>query len=79
LLPKIFRHVADPGFFIPDPGIYPSRKKNLSQLYVVPTFYPKIVTKLSKIWVGDPGFEIRKKPIPNPGVKRHRIQGPQHC
>jgi hypothetical protein len=37
----------------------------------------KIVTKLSKIWVWDPGSEIwdprsgiRKKPIPDPGVKK---------
>ncbi len=33
-------------------------------------FYPKIVTKLSEIWVGDPGSEIRKKHIPDPGVKK---------
>jgi hypothetical protein len=30
----------------------------------------KIVTMLSKIWVWDPGSEIRKKPIPDPGVKK---------
>jgi hypothetical protein len=30
----------------------------------------KIVTKLSKILVWDPGSEIRKKPIPDPGAKK---------
>jgi hypothetical protein len=34
------------------------------------TFTRKIVTKLSKIWVWDPGFGIRNKPIPDPGVKK---------
>jgi hypothetical protein len=29
-------------------------------------FTPKIVTKLSKIWVRDPRSGIRKKPIPDP-------------
>jgi hypothetical protein len=29
-------------------------------------FTPKIVKKLSRIWVWDPGSEIRKKPIPDP-------------
>jgi len=30
-------------------------------------FTQKIVTKLLKIWVWDPGSGIRKKPIPDPG------------
>jgi hypothetical protein len=30
-------------------------------------FTQKIVKKLSKIWVWDPGSEIRKKPIADPG------------
>jgi hypothetical protein len=42
------------------------------------TFYPKIVTKLSKIWVWDPGSEIRDPDnldknlfrIPDAGVKK---------
>jgi hypothetical protein len=34
------------------------------------TFTKKIVTKLSKIWVWDPRSRIRKKPIPDPGVKK---------
>jgi hypothetical protein len=29
----------------------------------------KIIIKLSKIWVWDPGSEIRKKPIPDPGSR----------
>ncbi len=60
---------------------------------IIELFTQKIVTKLSKIWVWDPGSEIRdlrsgiqKKPIPDPGSrvqgsKRHRIPDPdpQHC
>jgi hypothetical protein len=30
----------------------------------------KIVNKLSKIWVWDPRSGIRKKPIPDPGLKK---------
>jgi hypothetical protein len=46
------------------------------------------VTKLSKIWVWDPGSEIRDTRygkslfrIPDPGVKKQWIQDPdpQHC
>jgi hypothetical protein len=33
---------------------------------IIELFTPKIVTKLSKIWVWDPGSEILKKPIPDP-------------
>ncbi len=44
-------------------------------------FYPKIVTKLSKMWVWDPWSGFRKKPSPDPGSriqgsKRHRISDP---
>jgi hypothetical protein len=41
------------------------------------TFYPKIVTKLSKIWVLHPGSEIRdpKKPIPDPGSRGQKGTG----
>jgi hypothetical protein len=55
---------------------------------IIELFTQKIVTKLSKTWVWDPGSEIRgsgiKKPIPDPGSqgsKRHRISDPdpQHC
>jgi hypothetical protein len=63
-------------------------------LKIIELFTPKIVTKLSKIWVWDPGSEIRdpgseKKPIPDPGpgVKKAPDPGsripdpdpPQHC
>ncbi len=51
---------------------------------IIELFTQKIVTKLSKIWVWDPGSEIRKKPIldpgsriPDPGVKK--APDPQHC
>jgi hypothetical protein len=42
---------------------------------IIELFTQKIVSKLSKIWVCDPGSEIRdpeKKPfrIPDPGVKK---------
>ncbi len=30
----------------------------------------KIVTKLSETWGEDPGSEIRKKPFPDPGIKK---------
>jgi hypothetical protein len=43
-----------------------------------------IVAKVSKVWVWDAGSEIQDLAknlfqIPVPGVKRHRIQDPQHC
>jgi hypothetical protein len=37
---------------------------------IIELFAQKIVTKLSKIWVWNRGSEIRKKPIPDPGVKK---------
>jgi hypothetical protein len=46
---------------------------------IIELFTQKIVIKLSKIWVWDPRSGIRKKPIPDPGVKMHRIPDPQHC
>jgi hypothetical protein len=48
-------------------------KKNLGQFTKNNrTFYPKIVIKLSKIWVWDPGSEIQdpENPIRDPGVKK---------
>jgi hypothetical protein len=43
---------------------------------IIELFNQKIVPKLSKIWVWDPGsgiqdlgFAIRKKPIPDPGSR----------
>jgi hypothetical protein len=54
---------------------------------IIDLFTQKIVTKLSKIWVWDPGSEIlgiRKKTYSGSriqGSKRHRIPDPdpQHC
>jgi hypothetical protein len=36
---------------------------------IIELFTPKIATKLSKIWVWDPGSEILEKPIPDPGSR----------
>ena len=48
------------------------------------TFYPKIVIKLSKIWVWDLGSEKREQEKTYSGsriqgLKRNRIPDPQHC
>ncbi len=37
---------------------------------IIELFTSKIVTKLSKIWIWDPRSGIRKKPIPDLGVKK---------
>ncbi len=77
---------------IPDPGsknsklrgvklfyFWNAEEKNLGKFWrKYRTFYPKIVTRLSKICVWDPGSEIREKPIPDPGSRgqkgtRYRI------
>ncbi len=51
-------------------------EKNLGQFSrIIEFFTQKIVTKLSKIWVWDPGSEIRKKPIPDPGSRGHKSTG----
>jgi hypothetical protein len=42
---------------------------------IIELFTPKIVTKLKKIWVWDPGSEIWKNPIPDPGVKKAQDSG----
>jgi hypothetical protein len=49
---------------------------------IVELFTQKIVTKLSKVWVWDPGSEIRdprsgirKKPIPDPGSRGQKGTG----
>jgi hypothetical protein len=39
------------------------------------TFYPKIVTKLSKIWIWDPGSGKNLFRIPDPGVKKAQDPG----
>jgi hypothetical protein len=53
------------------------RKKNcLNFQRIIELFTKKIVTKLSKIWVWDPGSGKNLFRIPDPGVKRHRIPDP---
>jgi hypothetical protein len=42
---------------------------------IIELFTQNIVTKLSKIWVWDPGSRIRKKPIPDPGSKGEKGTG----
>ncbi len=68
--------------FIPDPWFLPipdpesKNSKNLGQILKnYWSFYPKIVTKLSKTWVWDPGSENRKKPIPDPGFRGQKGTG----
>jgi hypothetical protein len=53
---------------------------------IIELFTQKIVTKLSKIWVWDPGSGIWIKPIPDPGSRGQKGIGsrildpdPQHC
>jgi hypothetical protein len=43
---------------------------------IIELFTQKIDTKLSKIWVWDPGSRKNLFRIPNPGSKRHRIPDP---
>jgi hypothetical protein len=42
---------------------------------IIKLFTQNIVTKLSKVWVWDPGSEIRKKPIPDPGSRGQKGTG----
>ncbi len=42
---------------------------------IIELFTQKFVTKLSKIWVWDPGSETRKKPIPDPGSRGQKGTG----
>jgi hypothetical protein len=39
------------------------------------SFYQKIFTKLSKIWVWDPGYGKNLFRIPDPGVKKAQDPG----
>jgi hypothetical protein len=43
---------------------------------IVELFTKKIVKKLLKIWSWDPGSEIRKKPIPDPGSRGQKAPDP---
>jgi hypothetical protein len=42
---------------------------------IIELFTQKIVNKLSKIWVWDPGSEIRKKSITDPGSRGQKGTG----
>jgi hypothetical protein len=42
---------------------------------IIELFTQKMVTKLSKIWIWDPGCGIRKKPIPDPGSRGQKGTG----
>jgi hypothetical protein len=42
---------------------------------IIELFTQKIVNKLSKLWIWDPRSGIRKKPIPDPGVKKAQDPG----
>ncbi len=53
---------------------------------MIELFTQKFVNKLSKIWIWDPGSEIWKKPIPDPGSRgqkgtgaRIRIRNTGYC
>ncbi len=48
-------------------------------LRIVEHFTQKIVTKLSKLWVWDPGSGKNLFRIPYPGVKKAPDLDPQHC
>jgi hypothetical protein len=42
---------------------------------IIELFTQKLIFKLSKIWVWDPGSEIRKNPIPDPGSRGQKGTG----
>ncbi len=46
---------------------------------IIELFTQKIVIKLSKIWVWDPGSGKNLFWIPDPGVKKAPDPDPQHC
>ncbi len=53
-------------------------KKNIWANFqrIIELFTRKIVKKLLKIWSWDPGSEIRKKPIPDPGSRGQKAPDP---
>ncbi len=65
-----FLPIPDPGSRIPDPKI--ATKERGEKKFDVISFYiaTKIVTKLSKVWVWDPGSGKNLSRIPDPGVKK---------
>ncbi len=66
--------ISFPNFFVATNITKTCKEKNLSRFTKnYSTFYPKIVTKLLKIWVWDPGSGIQKKKLfrtPDPWVKK---------
>jgi hypothetical protein len=57
------KHCCGSGMFIPGPDLNRYRNRQVTK-------------KFSKFWVL--GIGIREKPIPDPGVKNHRIPDPEH-
>jgi hypothetical protein len=57
--------------------IFEILKKKIWTIFqrIIEHFTQKCVTKLSEIWVWDPGSEIRKKPIPDPGSGTRNQKG----
>jgi hypothetical protein len=74
-----------PGSLIPDPKTgkkyytFVMLKKKIWANFtrIIELVTPKIVTKLSKIWIWDPGSGKKLSRIQ--GSKRHRIPDSQHC
>jgi hypothetical protein len=55
------------------------KKKILANFQrIIELFTQKIVTKLSKIWVWDPGSGTRDSEKTYSGIKKHRIPDPQY-
>ncbi len=56
------------------------KKKNWANFQrIIELFTQKIVTKLSKIWIWDPGSGKNLFWIPDPGVKKAPDPDPRHC
>ncbi len=71
--------IPDPGSWflpIPDPGWTAQEKIWVKFQRIMELFTQKVVTKLSKIWVWDPGSGINLFRIPDRGVKKAPIPDP---
>jgi hypothetical protein len=53
----------------------PKKKIGANFQRIIELFTPKIVTKLSKIWVWDPRSGIQRKRNPDPGSRGHKGTG----
>jgi hypothetical protein len=85
--PACLSRIRDPDFYpsrIPDFGSknsnyfnFEMQKKKIGANFqrIIELFTQKNVTKLSKLWVWDPGSEIRKKPFPDPGSRGQKSNG----